>query len=125
MKKLNAKSIGILLIILGVGGFITAVIISCFGCRSCESGGLPAVSLVFIILGLSFYFPSLLEAKEGTLSTMRVIVLAVVLVFVLTYVKLAWTVESLEELKIDNNWVYILGLAFGAKAIQRYAEDDE
>ena len=56
---------------------------------------------------------------------MRVIVFAVVMVFAVVYIKIGWNATELEEFKIDSNWVYILGLAFGGKVIQRYAEDDE
>ena len=47
------------------------------------------------------------------------------MIFALVYIKIGWSVGTLEEFTIDQNWVYILGLAFGGKVIQRYAEDDE
>ena len=56
---------------------------------------------------------------------MRVVVLMTISVLVMTTVKLAWTVSSLLEFRIDKSWIYILGLAFGAKAVQRFAEDDD
>ena len=56
---------------------------------------------------------------------MRVIVFAVVMVFVFIYVKLGWTAGTFEEFTIDSTWIYILGIAFGSKAIQKFAEEDE
>jgi hypothetical protein len=77
------------------------------------------------MIGMCFYFPSLLEESKGEVSTMRVVVFAVVMVFVFIYVKIGWNAGLFEEFKIDSTWVYILGLAFGSKAIQKFAEEEE
>jgi len=86
---------------------------------------LPAISFLVLIVGISFYFPSLLEEKKGELSTMRVVVLIVVLVFAVVYIKLGWIAGSFEQFTIDTSWIYILGLAFGSKAFQKFAEEED
>ena len=86
---------------------------------------MPAISFLVLIVGISFYFPSLLEEKKGELSTMRVVVLIVVLVFAVVYIKLGWIAGSFEQFTIDTSWIYILGLAFGSKAFQKFAEEED
>ena len=63
--------------------------------------------------------------NKGEISTMRIIVLIVVLVFAVVYIKLGWVAGSFEEFFIDTSWIYILGLAFGSKAFQKFAENDD
>jgi hypothetical protein len=125
MKTLDGKTFGIWLVRLGVLGFAVAVIQSFTVWAGMDRGGIPAASITIILLGLCFAMPSMLEDNTGGISTMRVVVLAVVLVFTLVYVKLGWNAGSFEDFTIDERWVYILGLAFGAKAAQRFAETDE
>ena len=117
---------GMILIILGIAGLIATAILSLFVVPIVTmDGSMPAVSVFLLMLGMVFYFPDLLEDQSGGISTMRVVVLMTISVFVITTVKLAWTVSSLLEFRIDKSWIYILGLAFGAKAVQRFAEDDD
>lgn len=40
-------------------------------------------------------------------------------------IKNGWNAGSFEEFTIDQTWVYILGLAFGSKAIQKFGEGEE
>ena len=122
----NQKKIGLAFIILSAAGLVTTGILSLFVVPVVTmDGSLPAISVFFLLLGMVFYFPDLLEDQNGGISTMRVVVLMTVSVFVITTVKLSWTVASLLEFRIDKSWIYILGLAFGAKAVQRFAEEPE
>ena len=125
MKVPDQKTAGRYLIIIGVVGLVAAAIISFTIYSGIEGGAVPAISFLFIMTGMCFYFPSLLEEAKGEISTMRVIVFAVVMVFVFIYVKLGWTAGTFEEFTIDSTWIYILGIAFGSKAIQKFAEEDE
>lgn len=118
----NLKKLGALLIALGVLGFTATVILSeRQNCGTC--GTLPAISFLVCMLGFALYFPSLLEEEAGQLSTMRILAFAVALVFCFTYIRLAWTATSLQDLTIDEKWVYILGITIGGKAVQRFGEN--
>jgi hypothetical protein len=55
---------------------------------------------------------------------MRFVVLAIVLVFSAITIKIGWQTSSFEDFKINTTWVYILGLAFGAKVAQTFNEED-
>jgi hypothetical protein len=123
--KFESKSFGVWLIRMGVGGFVLAAIQSFTMWSGLDRGAVPAASIVLILLGMCFYFPSMLEDNTGGISTMRIVVLAVIMVFTLVYVKLGWNAGSFEDFTIDERWVYILGLAFGAKAAQRFGETDD
>ena len=125
IKYYQNNILGTLLILIGVAGFITTAIYSLIDMEKVTNGTIPAVSFVVLIIGLVFYFPSLLEEGKGEISTMRVVVLIVVLVFAAVYIKLGWVAGSFEEFIIDTSWIYILGLAFGAKAVQKFAEEED
>ena len=116
---------GAFLILLSVAGFTTTAILSITDLERITNGTFPAVSFLILITGLVFYFPSLIEERKGEVSTMRIVVLITVLVFGVVYIKLGWVAGSFESLVIDTSWIYILGLAFGGKAFQRFAENDE
>ena len=122
--KKESKILGIILILLGVAGFATTAIYSIADMEKITNGTIPAVSFLVLVIGIAFYFPSLLEESKGEISTMRVVVLIVVFVFATVYIKLGWVAGSFEEFFIDTSWIYILGLAFGGKAFQKFAEDD-
>src|SRR5256885_14482082 len=107
--KLNQKTIGAILIGAGVIGFLAAAIMSFTIYSGLDAGGIPGASIVFMMIGMCFYFPTLLEESPGQISTMRVVTFSVVLVFTLIYVKLGWNAGSFDEFKIDPTWVYILG----------------
>jgi predicted MFS family arabinose efflux permease len=123
--KPRDKLLGIVLILVGVIGFIFTAAYSIIDMEKITNGTIPAVSFLVLVIGIAFYFPSLLEESKGEISTMRVIVLIVVLVFATVYIKLGWVAGSFEEFFIDTSWIYILGLAFGAKAFQKFAESDD
>ena len=120
------KKIGGILILLGIAGLVITAILSLFVVPIVTmDGSMPAISMFVLMLSMIFYFPDLLEDQNGGISTMRVVVLMTVSVFVITTVKLGWSVSSLLEFRIDKSWIYILGLAFGAKAVQRFAEEED
>ncbi len=121
----NLQRFGMLLLMLGVGGFITTAVLSCINPDMITNGTMPAVSFLIFIIGLIFVFPSLLEDAPGEVSTMRVVVLITVLVFAMVEIKLGWIAGDFESFTINRSWVYILGLAFGGKAIQKFAEAED
>jgi len=91
-----------------------------------NGGEVAAISMLFVMLGLAFFLPQLLAVPDGQgYSTMRVVVFVVVAVFVITSVKIGWNAESFDDFTIDRSWLYILGLAFGSKVFQSFAEEDE
>ncbi len=124
MKSITFPNFGRTLIILGILGFLGAIIISFTKYSGFDQGALPAASFLVILLGMAFAFPTMLQESNGQLSTMRIIVFAVTLVFCVMYIKIGWTVGSFENFTIDKSWIYILGLAFGSKAFQKFGEDN-
>ncbi len=126
MKNFKLTNFGVVLIVAGTIGFLAAVIISFTAYSGMDQGALPAASFLSILIGIAFAFPSMLQdSATGGVSTMRIIVFAVVLLFCTIYIKIGWSVSKFEEFTIDQRWIYILGLAFGSKAFQRYGEKDE
>src|SRR5215216_3290094 len=92
-----------------------------------DQGALPAASFLSLLIGIAFAFPSLLKGPgtNAGFSTMRIVVFAVVLLFCTIYMKIGWSIGKMEEFTIDKQWIYILGLAFGSKAFQRYSENED
>ena len=121
---INSKKIGKILIIAGLLGLFLAVVQSFTPYADLDQGALPAASFLGIMLGMCFYFPTMLEDGNGQVSTMRIIVFAVVMVFCVIYLKIGWSIRNFEVFTIDKTWIYILGLAFGSKVFQKFAEDD-
>ena len=119
------KYIGAFLILIAIAGFVTTAVISITNLEKITNGTLPAISFLILVIGIAFYFPTMLEEAKGEISTMRIVVLIVVLVFGVVYIKLGWVAGSFEEFVIDTSWIYILGLAFGSKAFQKFAEEKE
>src|SRR5438128_1299864 len=118
---------GLLLIVLGTIGFLATVIMSYTQYSGIDHGATPAASFLSIMLGIALAFPSMLKgpSKESGFSTMRIVVFAVVMLFCTIYLKIGWSISKYEDFTIDKNWIYILGLAFGSKAFQRFGETDE
>ena len=119
------KKIGQVLIIIGIIGFLASVILSFTPVSGLDNGALPAGSFLIIMIGLAFAFPSMLEESPGAISTMRIIVFAIVMVFCVIYLKIGWSVGTIGEFSIDKTWIYILGLAFGSKVFQKFGEESE
>ena len=123
MKSFNLQNFGVILIILGTLGFLYAVIMSFTIFSGLDQGAVPAASFLSILLGFAFANPSLLQDTQGGLSTMRIIVFAIVLLFCTIYLKIGWSISKFEQFTIDKTWIYILGLAFGSKVFQKFGED--
>src|ERR1041385_6730787 len=124
MKNL-IQNFGQVLIIVGVVGFVVASLLSFTDYSGLDEGAMPAGSFFLIMVGMSFCFPSLLEEAKGEISTMRVVVFAVTMVFSVIHLKIGWNAGSFKDFQIDQTWVYILGLAFGSKVFQRFGEKEE
>jgi hypothetical protein len=79
-------------------------------------------------MGLAMRFPTMLQ--DGTLtddhrpaySSMRVVMLLVTGTFILLTVKVGWTAQGLEQLKVDQSWALMLGVVLGGKVFQGMAE---
>lgn len=121
------------LVIAGILGFAAAIVLSLIpkaisyvdGIAS--DGTIASVSFIFLLMGAAFALPGLLRENskdEQSYSTMRFVVLAIVLVFSAITIKIGWQTSSFEDFKINTTWVYILGLAFGAKVAQTFNEED-
>ena len=123
MKPETLQKFGFYLVVAGLIGMLASAIIGFTALRDLDSGAMPACSFLCIMIGFAFCFPTLLEEEKGQLSTMRIIVFAVVMVFCTIYIKLAWSTATFQTLKIDQSWIYILGLAFGSKVFQKFGEN--
>jgi hypothetical protein len=89
-----------------------------------DPGLITAVSFLFLMVGLIFYFPDIICDANGGPSTMRIVVLIVMFIFSFIYIKVAREAGTLTNIKIDQSWIYIIGLAFGSKVFQKFAEND-
>ncbi len=118
-----AEKFGRTLIAIGAIGFLASAILSFTEYSGLDQGALPAASFFLILIGMVFHFPTLLQEAKGEISTMRVIVFAVVMVFSVVHLKIGWNAGTFKDFQIDNTWVYILGLAFGSKVFQKFNED--
>jgi hypothetical protein len=125
MSFSSPKEFGKWLIIAGVVGFIAAIIQSFTVYAGLDRGCVVAVSFFLAMIGIAFNFPSLLEESPGQVSTMRVCVYMIVMVFAVVYIKLGWIAGGFEDFKIDQTWVYIIGLALGSKVAQKFGEDGD
>jgi hypothetical protein len=117
----NNEITGLVLIALGVIGLSAAALVRMIA-GFVVPGDLPAVSMFLLLIGLVFWFPDLVKDGGGGNSSMRVAVLMVVSLFTILTLKAGWTVASIAELKIDSSWAWVLGVAFGAKMAQSFAE---
>jgi hypothetical protein len=123
MNEKHQKTLGAAVIITGLVGFLVTVILGGIdGVHFPDNGSVPAVSILFIIIGMAFFFPDLLQGPCGGMSTMRMLVFIIITVFAVLTVKIGWMTHSFDEFRIDSTWVYILGLAFGGKVVQQMSE---
>jgi hypothetical protein len=121
LQMTNGEKIGAGLVALGVVGLSAAALARVFwGCL--VPGDLPAVSMFLLLIGLVFWFPDLVKDGGGGNSSMRVAVLMIVSLFLILTLKAGWEATKLDELKIDPSWAWVLGVAFGAKMGQSFAE---
>jgi len=121
----HPQKFGKWLILSGTLGFLCSVILSFTAVSDFDQGALPAGSFLSIMLGMAFHFPTMLEDNSGGVSTMRIVVFAIVMVFCVIYLKIGWSIGNFEQFKIDKTWIYVLGLAFGSKVFQRFGEEEE
>lgn len=122
------KLLSIVLFVTGFVGLIYTVV-----WPTTNDGSVPAISTVLLLLGIALYLPDLLMENNGAqpqqdngaqppASTMRFAVLAVIIVFCLLTIKHGWNAPSLADLSLSESWSWILGVAFGGKALQRWGE---
>jgi hypothetical protein len=116
-------SLGNSLIGIGTMGFLFGAVTN----RS-NSGGVAAAAVFVTLIGLCIRTPTLLQ--DGTLtedsrpnySSMRVVVLLLVTTFAVLTIKVGWSATSLDSLKLDDSWNWVLLLALGGKVGQSVAE---
>ncbi len=107
-------------ILVSLCGFLLAIYLKLYGKESLKSGILPALSFLMLVVGLVFFFPDMLKSSsESTVSTMRMGTLVIVLMFAFVQIKQIWDTD---DIHIDENWKYILGLVFAGKAVQSISE---
>lgn len=123
MINFTTEQFGKWLILAGFVGFTAAIVLSFTAYSGLDQGALPSISFLVIMLGMAFHFPTMLQESGGEVSTMRIIVFGLVMVFCVIYLKISWTVGNFEDFKIDETWIYILGLAFGSKVFQKFGEE--
>ncbi len=92
------------------------------------TGAIVAACVFAVIVGLVLCYPTLLQDGSATaadvpaMSSMRAAILLIVSVFALVTLKAGWGASSLEALKLDPSWAWILAAALGGKAFQSFAE---
>jgi len=118
------QRLGLVLVLLGTAVLVGAAVFTCIHGRTETSGAgsIAAVGMFIVIVGMVFFFPTLLAGDGGATSTMRVAVLLVVSLFVVLTINVGWGAPSLEKLKLDPNWTWVLAAALGGKAFQSFAE---
>lgn len=116
MKRDLNQIIGAIMFIAGAAVFMIAAFMNV------QSGSVPAAAFLIIIIAIGCYFPELFQDGSSAPSTLRICVLMVVAVFTLIMVKVGWEIHDLSQFDVKDSWIYILGLAFGAKVTQSFAE---
>lgn len=116
--------LGTALLGIGTAGFLAAALMN-----RPTSGGLAAAAVFATTIGLCIRCPTLLqdgtltEDKRPNYSSMRVLVLLLVVTFAMLTLKIGWSAPNLEILKIDESWQLILLTALGGKVGQSIAEN--
>lgn len=116
MRRNLNQIIGAAMFVVGAAIFLIAAFMNV------PSGSVPAAAFLIIILAIGCYFPELFQDGSNAPSTLRICVLMVVAVFTLIMVKVGWEIHDLSKFYANESWIYILGLAFGAKVTQSFAE---
>jgi hypothetical protein len=116
------QRLGLLLVALGAVGLVGAGVMA-LPRWGADAGGLAAGGMFLVILGLVFFYPTMLEDDTHSTSTMRVAVLMVVSLFVVLTVKAGWSARGLDDLRLHQEWVWVLASALGGKAFQSFAEN--
>lgn len=112
---------GAALIGTGMTGLLVCSVISACGIKT-DMGTLAAVLFFFVMLGIALVYPDMLKERSGATSSMRVCVFMVVSAFTITVIKTGWNIIDPAKFAVDNSWVYIIGIALGAKTVQYYGE---
>jgi hypothetical protein len=91
-----------------------------------SSGSAAASVLFLVVVVLVFARPALImddqPEKGGEPSTMRILSLAIVLIFCAIMLRNGWNDGKLPSLEQQGNWVWLVTAALGGKALQKYAE---
>ena len=116
MKRELNQVIGAVMFAIGAIVFLVA------GFMQVQSGSVPAAAFLIILLSIGCYFPELFQDGSNAPSTLRICVLMVVSVFAVMTVKVGWVFTDFSQFFVHESWIYILGLAFGAKLTQSFAE---
>lgn len=112
-----------LILVAGVICFVFAVYFNYQIQANTDGSGCAALGFLLILLALICFRPDLLRGPNNyDFSTMRLAVLMIVLLFGMLTLKSGWNAKSLAELKLDESWIYLIGFAFGGKALQSFAE---
>jgi len=114
--------LGGVLIIIGLGSFLIAGLIMGMLDSTALSAGSVAICFFLVMFGMALAFPEMLEDYNNGLSTMRIAVFMVVNVFCLLVLKMGWAAGSFTEIGLDEYWLGLLALVFGAKTAQSYFE---
>jgi len=120
--KPSIRFAGIAILMFSVAVLALAAILPWSGHR--VPGEAPACAMVMLMVGLTLVKPSLVLSKDDSqqVSAMRIAVLLVVGVFTLLTVKSGWSCTSLEQLKLDSSWAWVVIAALGGKAAQSFSE---
>lgn len=115
---------GASLLVIGVADLLFVSIYSFASARDLVNGDMPAVGFLLIMLGICLLFPDMLRSDpKSSVSTMRVAIFMIVIVFVFLTVKIAWSCKNMNEFNVDTTWGYILLAALGSKAVQSLGEN--
>jgi predicted MFS family arabinose efflux permease len=116
------QGVGVTLIAVATLGLVSSEIVHQIAPTAPSDGQTPAISVFLMIMGIAFFFPSLLRDGGGTdsgVSTMRAIVLLLISVFALITLRNGWASAAFS---LDQYWVWIVALAVGGKAGQTAVE---
>ena len=114
------ETVGAVLLGFGIASFI----LSTWGpsMTGGDAGDYAAIGMFLVMMGMVFYFPTLLKDYSGQTSTMRVVVFMVAAVFVILTVKTGWKAASIKDLEITESWRWVLASVLGGKVLQSYVE---
>lgn len=118
--RLVVQGLGIGSLFLGLGGMAAVGVAAAIGHET--SGAVPGSCLVLLMVGLALAKPELIQDDAQQTSTMRVVVLGIVTLFMLVTTKAAWSASDLQHLILDRSWAWVLGAALGGKALQSFSE---
>ena len=119
-KEKFISLIGFLLLFIGIIGLICNTV--CSDAQIQTKSINISIFFFLTILSLAFIFPSMLKASSGDISTMRIIVFMMACVIGMLLLKMGLTKNSLTEIGLDQWWMGVIALVFGAKATQSYFE---